>query len=173
MARMSMKAFRERFREESWFGKPQERSWPTVQKALERFAKVELKKVGGKISKETSKRDFERFKISYQSTFFQVINEFLKRDVGVKNGLFAAMGAGASTLGEGHVYWMKDITGDNPQFQAEFDALPPREQRCSVHLQSLTRDLMLYHIENVISDQMRTKLVDLKRQKEENNEQVE
>ena len=47
-----------------------------MQKALTAFTKVELKKVGGKNSKETSKRNFERFKISYQSTFFQVINEF-------------------------------------------------------------------------------------------------
>jgi hypothetical protein len=169
---MSMRAFRERFREESWFPKPQNRTWPAVLKALEAFHNTELKKVGGKVMKETSKRDFVRFKVLYQSMFFQVINDFLKRDVGVKNGLFAAMGAGASTLGEGHVYWMKDITGDTPGLQAEFDGLDPRQQRCAMHLQELTRDHMLYHIETVVSDAMRTKLVDLKRQKEEANETV-
>ena len=170
---MSMKAFRERFREESWFAKPQNRTWPTVLKALEAYRKSELKKLGGKITKATSKRDFERFKISYQSMFFQVINDFLKRDVGVKNGLFAAMGAGASTLGEGHVYWMKDITGDDPSLQAEFNALNARQQRCAIHLQELTRDHMLYHIETVVSGAMRTKLVDLRREKEDANLKVE
>ena len=168
-----MASFRERFREESWFRKPQERSWAGIEKAMERFVKVELKKCGGKIAKGTSKRDFERFQVAYRSLFFQQVNDFLKRDVGVKNGLFAAMGAGAATLGEGHVFWMKDMTGENDQFQAEYDAMDPRQQRCATHLQELSRDLMLYHIELVISDAMKTKLVDLKRQKEEAGEVVE
>jgi len=172
-ARMSMKTYRVRFREESWYRKPQDRSWPGLEKALERFCKVELKKWGGKITKNTSKRDFERFKVGYTSLFFSQVNDFLKRDVGVKNGLFAAMGAGAATLGAGHVYWMKDVTGDDPAFQAEFDAMDPREQRCATHLQMLTRDLMLYYLELVVSDAMRTKLVDLKRRKGETNEMVE
>ena len=83
------------------------------------------------------------------------------------------MGAGAATLGEGHVFWMKDITGDNPELQGEFDALTPREQRCTVHLQTLTRDLMLYYLETVVSSQMRTKLVELKCQKDEADLKVE
>jgi len=65
-----MRAFRERFREESWFQQPQGRQWPGIEKALERFGKNELKKAGGKINKETSKRDFDRFKIAYESQFF-------------------------------------------------------------------------------------------------------
>ena len=83
-ARMSMKTYRVRFREESWYRKPQDRSWPGLEKALERFCKVELKKWGGKITKNTSKRDFERFKVGYTSLFFSQVNDFLKRDVGVK-----------------------------------------------------------------------------------------
>ena len=168
-----MKAFRERFREESWFPKPQNRTWTNIEKALERFISSELKKSGGKISKSTLKRDFDRFRTSYQSLFFQQVNDFLKRDVGVKNGLFAAMGAGAATLAEGHVYWMKDVTGDDDSLQADFDALNEREQRCAVHLQKLMRDLMLYHIELVVSNGFRTKLVNLKRQKEEANAVVQ
>ena len=97
-----MKAFRERFREESWFQKPQERSWASVEKALVTFCKNDLKKVGGKITKETSKRNFERFKIAYQSLFFQVINEFLKRDVGVKMDFLQLW-----ELGQPH--WAKDM----------------------------------------------------------------
>ena len=170
---MSMRAFRERFREESWFQQPQGRQWPGIEKALERFEKNELKKAGGKINKETSKRDFDRFKIAYESQFFQLINDFLKRDLGVKNGLFAAMGAGAATLGQGHVYWMGDMTGDDGSQQAAFDALTDREQRCAVHLQELSRDQMLYHIELVVSDEMRMKLVELKRQTEANNNVVQ
>ena len=84
-----MRAFSERFREESWFGKPWDRSWATVEKALLNFIKIDLKKVGGKITKETSKRNFERFKIAYQSLFFQVINEFLPlHQIPFKNSLF-------------------------------------------------------------------------------------
>ena len=79
-----MKAFRTRFREESWYSKPQGRSWPAIEKAIERFVKVELKGFGGKITSETSKRDFDRFKSAYASLFFTQVNEFLKKDVGVK-----------------------------------------------------------------------------------------
>jgi hypothetical protein len=68
---------------------------------------------------------------------------------------------------------MKDIVGDDASLQAEFDALDVREQRCATHLQELMRDLMLYHIELVISDPMRMKLVDLKRLKVEANTVVE
>jgi hypothetical protein len=102
-SRMSTSAFRERFREESWFRKPQDRTWTDIEKALERFLKNELPKFDGEISKDTSKRNFDRFKTAYESLFFQKVNDFLKRDLGVKNGLFAAMGAGAAMLGEGHV----------------------------------------------------------------------
>ena len=56
-----MKTFRARFREESWYRKPQDISWPTLEKALVSFVKVKIKKWGGKINKNTSKRDFERF----------------------------------------------------------------------------------------------------------------
>ena len=158
-----MRSFRDRFREESWYGKPQDRTWSTIEKALERFIKVEIKKFGGKVCKKTSKRDFDRFRNAYQSLFFAQVNDLLKKDVGVKNGLFAAMGAGAATLAEGHVFWMKDMTGDDDSLQNEFDGLSQREQRCATSLQELSRNLMLYHIELVISDAFRTKLVDLKR----------
>ena len=170
---MSMRSFRDRFREESWYGKPQDRTWSTIEKALERFIKVEIKKFGGKVCKKTSKRDFDRFRTAYQSLFFAQVNDLLKKDVGVKNGLFAAMGAGAATLAEGHVFWMKDMTGDDDSLQNEFDGLSQREQRCATSLQELSRNLMLYHIELVISDAFRTKLVDLKRQKDELGEDVE
>ena len=56
-----MRTFRDRFREESWFQKPQERTWTTIEKALERFIKVDVKKFGGKVCKKTSKGDFDRF----------------------------------------------------------------------------------------------------------------
>ena len=168
-----MRSFRDRFREESWYGKPQDRTWSTIEKALERFIKVEIKKFGGKVCKKTSKRDFDRFKTAYQSLFFAQVNDLLKKDVGVKNGLFAAMGAGAATLAEGHVFWMKDMTGDDDSLQNEFDGLSQREQRCATSLQELSRNLMLYHIELVISDAFRTKLVDLKRQKDELGDDVE
>ena len=157
-----MRSFRDRFREESWFSKPQERSWTTIEKALERFVKSEIRKFGGKVCKKTSKRDFDRFKVAYQSLFFQQVNDLLKKDVGVKNGLFAAMGAGAASLAEGHVFWMKDMAGDNDEPQAEFDALSEREQRCATSLQELSRDLMLYHVGLVVPHSFRAKLVSSK-----------
>lgn len=58
--------------------------------------------------------------------FFHKINDFLKRDLGVKNELFAAMGAESATLGEGNVYWMRDITSDDDSSQADFDNLNMR-----------------------------------------------
>ena len=92
------------------------------------------------------------------------MNDLLKKDVGVKNGLYAAMGAGASQLGEGHVYWMKDMVGDDPAYQAEYNALTPREQQCATHLQTLTRDLMLYSCEMIISPAMKSRVVELFRE---------
>ena len=54
------------------------------------------------------------------------------------------MGAGQSTLVGGHVYWMKDIVGDNDSLQQEFSGLPVRKQQCAMHLQEMTRNLMLF-----------------------------
>jgi hypothetical protein len=96
----------------------------------------------------------------------------LKKDVGVKNGLYAAMWAGQSQLAAGHVYWMKDIVEDDTSLQAEYDALPAREQSCATHLQTLTRDLRLYYAETVISRTMKSKLVELFREKSAANEEL-
>ena len=49
-----------------------------------RFVKEECKDYGGVMTKDTG----------YESLFFGIVNDLLKKDVGVKNGLFAAMGAG-------------------------------------------------------------------------------
>ena len=158
-----MQSFSQRFREESWFKKVQGRSWPDVEKKIACFLKEECKKFGGHISKDTSTRDYQRIKTSYESLFFGIVNDLLKKDVGVKNGLYAAMGAGASQLGEGHVYWMKDMVGDDPAYQAEYNALTPREQQCATHLQTLTRYLMLYSCEMIISPAMKSRVVELYR----------
>ena len=168
-----MQAFSERFREESWFKKPLDRTWPEIEKKVSRFVKEGLKKLGGAVSKDTSTRDFNRFKVAYESLFFTIVNDLLKRDVGVKNGLYAAMGAGASQLGAGHVYWMKDMTGDIAEHQAEFDGLSQREQGCVVHLQTLTRDLMHHFLEKVVSAPMRSKLVEMLRTKTALDEEVQ
>ena len=64
--RMSMQAFSERFREESWFKKPLDKSWPEILKKVSRFVKEELKKFEGVVGKDTSTRDFNRFKIEYE-----------------------------------------------------------------------------------------------------------
>lgn len=151
VSRISMSAFGERFREESWFPKPLDRSWPDIKKKVAHSLKEEMKKYGGAISNDTSTHDFTRFKNGYKSMFFAIVNDLLKKDIGVKNGLYAAMGSGQSQLAAGHVYWMKDIIGDDNSLQAEYNAMPAREQSCATHLQTLTRNLMLYYVETVIS----------------------
>ena len=84
--RHTMDAFSQRFREESWFRKVQDRSWPDVEKKVARFLKEECKKFGGRISKDTSTRDFQRIKTGYESLFFGIVNDLLKKYVGVKMG---------------------------------------------------------------------------------------
>ena len=51
-----------------------------------------------------------------------------------ENGLYTAMSAGQSQLGEGHVYWMQAVYGDDISLQAEYNTLTPREQQCATHL---------------------------------------
>ena len=83
------------------------------------------------------------------------------------------MGAGASQLAEGHVYWMKDMVGDDLTFQAEYDAMSQREQQCATHLQTMTRDLMLYSVELIISPAMKSRIVELLREKTALGEEVQ
>lgn len=83
------------------------------------------------------------------------------------------MGTGQSQLAAGHVYWMKDIVGDDNSLQAEYDAMPAREQSCATHLQTLTRNVMLYYVETVISRPMKSKLVEFLREKSAVNKELE
>ena len=73
--------FSERFCDELWFKQPQKKELPTIQKATEMFYKVDLKKVGGMVTKEMSKRNFDRFKTAYEYRFFDLVNDFLKIDI--------------------------------------------------------------------------------------------
>ena len=83
------------------------------------------------------------------------------------------MGAGQSTLVGGHVYWMKDIVGDNDNLQQEFDNLPVREQQCAVHFLEMIRNLMLFYSEKIISSPMRSKMMELLREKNMANDGLE
>lgn len=79
-----MSAVWERFREESWFPKPIDRSWPEIEKKVACFLKEETKKYGGAISKDISTRVFTRFQTGYEPMFFAIVNDLLKKDIGVK-----------------------------------------------------------------------------------------
>lgn len=103
---------------------------------------------------DTSTREYGRLQSDYESLFFTIVNDLIKKDAGVKNGRYAAIGAGTASLDDGHIYWMKDIVGDTDELQGEFDAMSKNEQSCANRLQTLIRDLMLYHVELVISSPM-------------------
>ena len=75
---------------------------------------------------------------------FTIVNDLIKKDIGVENYLYAVREAGATLLGDGHMYWMKDIVGDKDELQEGFDAMSEMEQSYANHLQILTSDLMFY-----------------------------
>ena len=105
MPRVTAKALRKSFQEEVCFKKPLTRDWDDATKLVVTYSKTTLTvECGDKITKATSRRTFRKFQKSYQSLFFRFVNGLFKRYLGVKSGLFAAMGAGAQMLGEGHIY---------------------------------------------------------------------
>ena len=174
MPRVTAKALRKRFQEEVCFKKPLTRDWDDATKLVVTYSKTTLAvECGGKITKATSRRAFRKFQKSYQSLFFRFVNGLIKRDLGVKSGLFAAMGAGAQTLGEGHIYWMKDLTGDSSELQAELDALNQRQQQSAIWLQTQMRDFLLFYLNYVVSAQKLSALLELLRTKTAADEDLE
>ena len=87
VSQISMIAFGERFREESWFSKLLDRSWPEIEKKVTCFLKEDMKKYGGSISNDTSTRDFTRFKTGYESMVFAIVNDLLKKDIALIEGV--------------------------------------------------------------------------------------
>ena len=124
---VTFKALRARFKKETGFRKPLNREWPDVNKKISAFAKGDLvTKCGGTIRKNTTKRNFCWFKEKYESLFFRFINDLIKKDDGAKVTMFAEMGSGPQNLGAGHIYWMKNTTGDLDELQGEYEALDTR-----------------------------------------------
>ena len=161
MPRASFRELRVRFRRETGFKKPLAREWPDYEKLASTFAKGELiKECGGVVKKNTTKRNFRRFQEKYESLAFRFVNGLVKKDSAAKATMFSSMGAGAQVLGEGHIYWLKDITGDDDNLQGEFDALSAREQLCATWLQETTRDFLFYGFEQMISRDIWTQIVE-------------
>ena len=148
MSHITFKALCARFKKETGFRKPLNREWPDVSKKVSAFAKGNLAiECGGTIRKNTTKRNFRRFKEKYESLFFRFIIDLIKKDNGAKVTMFAEMDSGPQTLGAGHIYWMNDMAGDLDELQDEYDALDTREQGCAIRLQETTRDLFLFSLE--------------------------
>ena len=155
MPHVTFKALRARFKKETGFRKLLNREWPDVSKKISAFAKGELvTECGGTIRKNTTKRNFRRLKEKYESLFYRFINDLIKKDNGAKVTMFAEIGSGPQTLGAGHIYWMKDITGDLDELQEEYGALDTREQGCATWLQETTRDFLLFGLEKVVSEEL-------------------
>ena len=99
------KALCARFKKEIGFRKPLNREWPYVNKKISAFTKGDLvTKCGGTTRKNTTKRNFRRFREKYESLFFRFINDLIKKDNGAKVTMFAEMGSGAQNLGAGNIY---------------------------------------------------------------------
>ena len=170
MPRVTARHLRKKFSEQVCSKNPLDREWTDATKEVGIFSKSILHEIcGGKVSKSMTLCAFKKFRKAYESLFFRFVNGLIKRDLGVKSGLFAAMGAGAQTLGAGHIYWMKDITGDEAgqAFQDKFDALAQWEQDSAIWLQTTTRSILLYYLKEVVSEEIMSALLELLRSKTE------
>ena len=126
----SMAAFRERFRDETYFKKPLDRGWDIP--ALKRFIKDDLPKLGGKVTKKTAARTWKKVSEGYEEIMYDYVSTLMSKgkDPALANSMLAAMGVGAApgargNLGEGFMFWTKDRTGDieDAALQAEFNAM--------------------------------------------------
>ena len=117
MSRITMQSFGKRFKKETHFKKPLNRTW-TV-KLLEKHLTKQSAEWGGVITKDTPVRDYDSIIDSYENVWYQKVNTLLKSDTAVKNDMLTAMGvaqAGAAQAvsGAGYIFWTKDRNGDDP-----------------------------------------------------------
>ena len=71
----SMAAFRERFRDETYFEKPLDRGWDIP--ALKRFLKEDLAKLGGKVTKKTASRTWKRVSESNEEITYNYVSTLM------------------------------------------------------------------------------------------------
>ena len=160
-----MDEFRARFKEETYFKKPQGREWDIS--ALKTFVKTTLPTLGGVVTKNTGIREWNRIIEKYENIIFEFINQLMSkgRDSALTNSMVAAMGSGSgersTMLGEGYMFWCKDRTGDDPSpdMQARFEAMAQEQQECCDWLQSFSREAHLYYVDQIIDEKLRSSLV--------------
>ena len=160
----SMAAFRERFRDETYFKKPLDRGWDIP--ALKRFVKDDLPKLGGKVTKKTAARTWKKVSEGYEEIMYDYVSTLMSKgkDPALANSMLAAMGAAPGArgnLGDGFMFWTKDRTGDinDAALQAEFNAMSVQEQNCADWLQKLNRGLNLYFVDRIVDAKMRSMLM--------------
>ena len=113
----TMAAFRDRFKDETYFDKPHGREWTIP--ALDKWLAAGLKELGGVVTKKTDIRIWGQIESKYAGIIFEFINAIMSkgRDPSLTNNMLAAMGQNGQAhqnLGEGYVFWTEDQTGSNP-----------------------------------------------------------
>ena len=152
-----MERFKRRFRKKTHFEKSLGRDWTS--KSFDAHMKRQNDEWGGRTTKETSIRNYEKIISNYELVWYSFTNLLLRTDMAVKNSMFASMGiaqAGQQSIGAGYIFFTKDPTGDigDNNLQDKFAALSPQEQNRCDYLQKLCTAFHCYFSDTIVNSKI-------------------
>ena len=153
----------ETFSDDTWFLPPLGRELSF--RSLEDWLKTKLPPLGGAVTAATPFRTYLKICRGYESAVVLSITTLLQKDVGAAQSLCSASGKSSSKdLGPGYLHWTSyyctGASGLSQQrkLQSAFGRPEKEDKKVVGWLQDLTDDVLLYHVEKLVSPAMRTRV---------------